>query len=121
MLVFILILAIIVFIACNAQGSVTFMVDGEVYAIVITSGGGTISMPKAPVKDGYVFDGWYWEKSAQNSFTANSLRNVSLTANMYVYAKFSEMHNHTFDSNNKCTICGFQGTLERMKPLPADA
>ncbi len=110
MLVFILILAIIVFIACNAQGSVTFMVDGEVYAIVITSGGGTISMPKAPVKDGYVFDGWYWEKSTQNSFTANSLRNVSLTANMYVYAKFSEIHNHIFDSNNKCTICGFQGT-----------
>ena len=51
-------------VACNSKTnfSLKFMVDDTVYATVSTNGKEVIQMPKDPVKDDYVFDGWYWDK-----------------------------------------------------------
>ena len=50
------------FSACNkVEFKVNFMVDGAVYATVNTNGEETIKMPEDPVKEDYVFDGWYWD------------------------------------------------------------
>ena len=78
--------------ACNkVEFKVNFMVDGAVYATVNTNGEETIKMPDDPVKEDYIFDGWYWDENTwQEPFTANSLLNAPLSSNMSVYAKFTE-------------------------------
>lgn len=90
-LCFALCLATAVFAACGktAEFHLNFMVDGEVYATVDTAGNETITMPRNPQKDGYDFDGWYWDNGTwERPFTANSLLEASLSADMSVYAKW---------------------------------
>ena len=77
--------------------TINFMVDEEIYASVSTAGAATIKMPPNPTKDGYVFDGWYWDNGTwQNPFTANSLLNAPLSDDMSVYAKFVPNHTHEY-------------------------
>ena len=82
--------------ACKATDfTIQFIVDDVDYATLSTSGQEVIRMPQNPAKDGYTFDGWYWDVGTwQRPFTANSLLNEPLTSNMSVYAKFTEIHNH---------------------------
>lgn len=71
------------------QYKLSFVVDGEVYAVVDTAGEESISMPQNPTKDGYTFDGWYWDNETwQRPFTSNSLLNEPLSSDMKVYAKW---------------------------------
>ena len=103
--------------------SVDFVVDGETYATVTTGGGEAISLPENPTKEGYDFDGWYWDNETfTKPFTAESLLNAPLSADMSVYAKWKiGAHTHTpgdwvVDKNatcseagskhNVCTFCG---------------
>ena len=78
-------------IGCNKEVKfdVNFIVEGEIYKTVGTSGNEVIAIPADPVKDGYTFDGWYWDKDVWiKPFTANSLLNIELRENMNVYARF---------------------------------
>lgn len=89
-----LLVAISFVIALTACGKVEFkvdfVVDGAVYATVNTNGEETIKMPNDPEKEGYIFDGWYWDKDSwKNPFTANSLLDAPLSDNMSVYAKWT--------------------------------
>ena len=78
--------------------TVKFSVDGETYASVSTEGSEVIKMPADPQKDGYTFDGWFWDDGVwARPFTANSLLNEPLKSDMTVYAKFSVNHSHTFN------------------------
>ncbi len=91
---FISLLFLICFVAIGVSCAVmkfdiNFVVDGESYASVSTSGKETISLPGDPEKEGYTFKGWYWDDGVwEKPFTANSLLNTSLTNNMVVYAYF---------------------------------
>ena len=59
---FILIL-MLCFIGCTQiDFTVKFVVEDEVYKEINTSGSETIAIPQDPVKDGYEFEGWYWDK-----------------------------------------------------------
>ena len=88
-----------VFSSCNSSVSfnVNFMVDGEVYNTVSTEGKETITIPENPTKEGYTFDGWYWDNETwQTPFTANSLLDAPLSSDMSVYAKWNQnVHVHT--------------------------
>ena len=73
---------------------VDFIVDGEVYKTISTSGNEIISLPSNPTKEGYVFKGWYWDNETwQQPFTANSLLNAPLSGDMKIYAKFENIEN----------------------------
>lgn len=77
------------FAACQAQFKLDFVVDGEIYHTIDTGGEEAVTLPDDPIKDGYVFDGWYWDKDIwSRPFTAESLLTVKLTGNMTVYAKW---------------------------------
>ena len=79
------------FTACgnNIEFKLNFIVDSEVYSTITTSGNETISIPTNPTKEGYIFDGWYWDNGTwQKPFTANSLLNTPLSSDMNVYAKW---------------------------------
>ena len=86
--------------ACNKTSyNIDFMVDNAVYATVETQGDETVQMPSAPSKEGYTFDGWYWDNGTWNEpFTENSLLETPLTNNATVYAKFTEIHSHTYET-----------------------
>lgn len=67
-----------------------FRVNGEIYKTITTSGDTIISIPENPSKEGYLFDGWYWDKDVWSKpFTANSLLDAPISSDMSVYAKFS--------------------------------
>ena len=75
----------------KVEFKVDFIVDDEVYSIVNTNGEETIKIPENPTKEGYTFDGWYWDKDTwQKPFTANSLLDAPLSSDMSVYAKFTD-------------------------------
>ena len=93
--VVVLLLAVVALLAaCGGavQFKLNFIVDGEVYATIDTSGNESIKMPEDPTKEGDTFDGWYWDKDTwQKPFTANSLLDAPLSSNMNVYAKWESM------------------------------
>lgn len=80
------------FAACGqVEFKLSFIVDGEVYASIDTSGDEVITMPDDPEKEDYIFDGWYWDEDTwQRPFTANSLLNEPISSDMSVYAKWLE-------------------------------
>ena len=87
------IILLLCFVACGskAEFKVNFVVDGEIYSTINTSGNEVISIPQNPTKDGYTFDGWFWDEGTwQRPFTANSLLNEPLSSDMSVYAKWGE-------------------------------
>ena len=78
--------------ACvKVEFKLSFIVDGEVYASIDTSGDEVITMPDEPKKEDCIFDGWYWDKDTwQRPFTANSLLDEPISSDMSVYAKWLE-------------------------------
>ena len=90
---------------------VNFVVDENVYDTVATNGNETIKLPSNPTKDGYEFEGWYWDNGKwEKPFTVNSLLNTPLAADMSVYAKFTHKE-HSFDKETvvapTCTEKGY--------------
>ena len=81
----------LVFASCGDVVSfkLIFIVDGEVYSTADTAGNASVVLPEDPIKEGDEFDGWYWDRGTwQRPFTADSLMNASLSADISVYAKW---------------------------------
>ena len=99
------------FTACGVDFKINFIVDGEIYATVNTSGSETVKMPDNPTKDDYTFDGWFWDKDTwEKPFTANSLLDAPLSSDMSVYAKFKSNHNHEYvEQTTKEPTCTEKG------------
>ena len=85
----ILLLAIIILAACGKEKyKVDFLVDGELYYSLET-GNSELKLPDAPEKEGYVFDGWYFDKDAwKKPFTQKTLTQGTLSSNLSVYARW---------------------------------
>ena len=104
---FLLIALCFVMIGCNqtVKFDVNFIVDGEIYRTVGTSGNETIMIPENPTKDGYTFDGWYWDDGEwQKPFTANSLLEVPLSSDMNVYAKWLDNNSNALPEGSSTDI-----------------
>ena len=111
------------FVSCVRNDiNVVFVVDGEIYASVVTDGNGIMDMPDDPTKEGYVFGGWYFDDGVwENSFNHDQLLDVTISGSVNVYAKWTEEHIHMpsdwiIDSvatckdfgkkHTECTVCG---------------
>ena len=104
----------------EVEFKVSFMVDGAVYATINTNGEEIIKMPNDPEKEGFLFDGWYWDKDSwKKPFTANSLLDAPLSDNMSVYAKWStiESLSQYQPSNMYPSFSGSSGILMTSWPL----
>ncbi len=90
----------------------SFNVDGDNYATITVTGEAEIQLPEAPSKEGYTFDGWFFDKDAWNQpFTSNSSLDI-ISGDMSVYAKFTpitysityELDGGTHNNPDKYTI-----------------
>ena len=101
------------FSACKkVEFKINFVVEGNIYAIVSTSGNEVISMPENPTKDDYTFDGWYWDENTwKKPFTANSLSDTPLSSDMKVYAKFNKNHIHEYTPTTTEPTCAEKGLI----------
>ncbi len=80
-----------VFSSCitSVEFDVNFMVEGEVYYTISTSGTEALKMPENPTKEGFTFGGWFWDdKTFEKPFTANSILDAPLSSNMSIYPKW---------------------------------
>ena len=104
----IIIIVTIIFIPCltvNALESSTEI--NEQYTIYFNTNGGsnvdsqtilennTISKPNDPIKDGYIFDGWYLDSNFNNKYDFNT----NIHENKIIYAKWIESIKITYDLN----------------------
>ncbi len=89
---------------------VSFIVDNEIYHVLETGGKEQLTLPATPTKEGYNFDGWYFDKDVwQRPFTASSLLEVFLAGDTSVYAKFSEAHTHAHTEQVVAPTCTEKG------------
>ncbi len=107
-------LSLISFFGCYESSIIfklSFVANGEVIKSIDTSGQEIISIPENPKLDGYTFDGWFWDNGKwEKPFTANSLLDTTLSSDMSVYAKFSEIHIHSYSETviePTCTEKGY--------------
>ena len=67
----------------------SFVVDGKVVSTISTDKNSSWIIPNDPQKEGYTFDGWYWDENGTNKVTVESLSDTQFSKDMSVYAKFS--------------------------------
>ena len=97
---------------------VRFMIDEDVYSSVRVPDGGSVSAPEVdPLREGYVFNGWY---SGDNKFVFTTVINDNLD----LTAKWKKIHTVTFDSAGGTyvapkSIVDGETIGEEQKPTPA--
>lgn len=70
--------------------TISFFVDGELYSSLLTAGNELLSLPEAPNKDNYEFEGWYFDDGTfENRLHPNTYENLPLEANVSVYAYYA--------------------------------
>ena len=81
----------VVFSGCNTteEYKINFMIDGEEYVCIKTNGNEIIAMPDNPIKEGYVFLGWYLDNEVwEQPFTSITLFFNAIKEDIKVYSKW---------------------------------
>ncbi len=69
--------------------TVTFYAGEDVAGVIETSGNEILVLPEAPQKEGYAFEGWFFDNETwRNELTANTYADAPLTADVNVYAYY---------------------------------
>ncbi|MBN2300575.1 MAG: InlB B-repeat-containing protein [Acholeplasmataceae bacterium] len=88
-------MVIVAIIATSCANNIVFTIyfdsNGGSDVMSITSDGASmVSIPEDPNKEGFIFDGWFWDNGTfEMPFTANSIMDTPISSNMTVYAKWS--------------------------------
>ena len=72
--------------------TITFKADEQIVKTIETSGNEIISLPIAPNKSGFTFEGWFFDQNIwSNELTANYYENIALENNVTVYAYYKKI------------------------------
>lgn len=77
--------------ACNKEktASVVFMSNGKMFASIDTAGNMTIPMPPDPVREGFVFGGWFYDENLWDEpYDNTKWETIPLLGDVTVYAKW---------------------------------
>ncbi len=73
----------------DKKAKLKFIVDGDVYETIVLEDFDEINMPQDPVKEGMIFDGWYWDEGVWHiKLDESQLFRGEITNNAEVYAKW---------------------------------
>ena len=104
---------VFLFASCGEKDTfnINFIVDGADYSSVSTMGDEAIKMPEDPAKEGYTFDGWYFdEDSFEQPFSSDYFLDAEIASDVTVYAKWNHTHVSsepvTATSDEVCKYCG---------------
>ena len=89
--------------------TVTFDSNGgsDVSAINNVAENATVTLPEAPTKDGFTFDGWFTDNGTfENAFTADT----AVTENITVYAKWNAAYTLTIGTESEGGV-GYTRTI----------
>lgn len=90
--IFLLIGALLFLVSCSQKSSVVIKFDsngGTAINSISYSGSGAIVVPKAPSKEGFVFDGWYFDNDTfLEAFKPGLLESEPIKRGIKVYAKW---------------------------------
>ena len=104
--------------------AITFSADGSTVGTVKTAGNETITLPSAPNKGGYTFEGWYFDKGTwQDELTADYYANKPLNDNVTVYAYYKavpepEKYTVTFDTRGGDAMSAVTVAYIETEPVP---
>lgn len=90
-ILFLLCFTCFIFVGCDnnkEKYNINFIVENEIHATIETYGNEIIVLPENPSKDLYDFKGWYWDENYELPFNENSIKDVSLSKDLNIYAKF---------------------------------
>ena len=86
--------------------TISFYVDNEIFSTIETSGNEILTLPNAPQKENYSFEGWYFDnESFEDELTADFYQNTALKSDVNVYAYYELVNEEpkefkvSFDSN----------------------
>ena len=116
-----------IFIFCGCDSTIkeetkyeiTFIVDNQVYSIVEFSINEEIDLPDNPIKEGYTFDGWYYNAGC----SGNEIETIdtSLLQNYNLYAKFTiNQYTMTFYTNGGSEIPSITQDYNSAVDRPSD-
>ncbi|MEG1791918.1 MAG: InlB B-repeat-containing protein, partial [Clostridia bacterium] len=75
--------------ACNKDGFKISFHGGDSTYTITTKGKGTITLPTNPVKEGYTFEGWFFDKEFTSQLLESTYAKTKLKADVSVYAKWT--------------------------------
>ena len=92
----ILAISLVACVPSTEQYKLDFVVDGEVYFSRETNGYSRINPPTDPDKEGFIFEGWYFDEGTwSEKYFAHSLEQNPIHQDTKVYAKFKIDESHT--------------------------
>ena len=74
-----------------SEYTITFYIDGSASDAIQTSGNETLTLPSAPNKDNYTFEGWFFDNGTwENELTETTYADKPLTTDVSVYAYYKK-------------------------------
>lgn len=117
-------------VACGEPTNFTITFDthgGSEIAPIVIENGGALTLPEDPIKEGYLFGGWYLDEEFLNEF----LETQTLTDNVTLHAKWSCDHTPVTDAaveadcsseglteGSHCSKCG--DVIIAQEPIPTN-
>lgn len=105
--------------------TITYMVDGNVYATAQAEYGGRIkNAPANPTKDNYIFDGWYFDEEYTQPFDNPQFYGDDILYAKWVEAKMNYVYldgTNGSDENSGMTSSDAVKTFAKAKELLAEA
>ena len=98
--------------------TVTFYAGEDVAGVIETSGNEILVLPKAPPKEGYAFEGWFFDDGTwRNELTANTYADAPLTADVNVYAYYRKTEDPEPEPPLEYTVTFDAGDGTPVKPM----
>lgn len=85
--------------------TITFYIGEDVADVIETSGNEILVLPEAPQKEGYAFEGWFFDNGTwRNELTADTYADAPLTADVNVYAYYRKTEDPEPEPPQKYTV-----------------